>query len=290
MITNDTRYACGEILSLSVAEENDPPGFVTYLSQGIAVGALLMLPNPVWGVLLHPYYGVLFIGALPWFLALGGGFGIFEAIIIWACTYVARRRLNWALRIGIAFVVLAALIALFQLLFWERSPYEQPPSQTDYLIYIGWYVLAGVLFGLVIGSRIKPLNELARGVSPARWQVITAITGLVLRFTVVLLLLYMTVILAWLSRANTSHKQFVFAVITLIHFAAAAMIVFIRMPYWLLLPLAVIVNFPVAAYIKDVVAADDPASRAVALNYLVVWAAFLSCRVQLPFHGKKESE
>src|SRR6185369_2146452 len=136
----------------------------------------------------------------------------------------------------------------------------------------------GVFFGLLIGSRLKPLHELARGVSPPRWQVITAITGFVLRCAVVVFLLYSVLIAIWMSRANSSRKAFVFAIIALSHFSAAAIIIFVRMPFWLLLPLALIINFPIAAWINDVIAPDDVESRTVGLSYLVVWAAFLSCR------------
>lgn len=284
MSTSDSPFACGEILSSSLAKQSEAPEFVSFLSQGVAVGALLMLPTPIWGLLtVDPFYGLLFIPALPEYLLVGGAFGIIEAIIIWACTYIARHRLNVAWRIGIAVVTLTGLIALVRFVYWEPSPYARPVTQTTYLIYSGWYVLAGLSFGLLIGSRFKPLNELARGVSPGRWPVITAITGFVLRFAVVLFLLYSILIFIWNLRANSTRKEFVFAVIGLSYFIAAVIIIFVRMPFWLLLPLAVIVNFPVAASISDVIPPDDVTSRTVVLSYLVLWAAFLSCRVQLPF-------
>jgi hypothetical protein len=283
MITTDTPYVRGGILSLSPAEENEPPGFVTFLSQGVAAGALFMFQFLIGGLLTESaYYGLLFIGAVPRYLGIGAVFGGIQAIIIWACTYVAGRRIHVALRLAIAIVILVVLRVLIYFIYYEPPP-SDPQSQTRFFIYNGLFFLGGsLLFGLLIGSRFKPLHELARGVSPARWIVINAITGFVLRIAVVLFLLYSIVIMIWVSRANTSRKEFVFAVITLSYFIAAVIILFVRMPFWLLLPLAVIVNFPVAAYVNDVIEPKDPALRTITLSYLVLWAAFLSCRVQLP--------
>lgn len=284
MITTDTSYARGGILSLSPAQENEPPGFLIFLSQGVAAGALFTFQFLVWGLINESaYYGLLFIGALPRYLGIGAVFGGIQAIIFWACTYVAGRRIHVAWRPAIAIVILVGLRALIEVIYSEPSPYEKPPSQTEFFIYHGlFFFVGGALFGLLIGSRFKPLHELARGLSPARWPVITAITGFVLRFAVVLFLLYSIVIMIWVSRANTTRKDFVFAVISLSYFTAAVIILFVRMPFWLLLPLALIVNFPVVALINDVIQPDDVTSRTVALSYLVLWAAFLSCRVQLP--------
>ena len=283
MITTDAPYVSGEILSLSLAKKDERPGFVTFLSQGVTAGAPMMFSFLVWGLLSESaYYGLLFIGALPRYLGIGAAFGVIEAIVIWACTYVAGRRLNVALRLGIALMVLAVLRVLIYFIFWEPSPYDKPESQIQFLTYNGLYFFGGVIFGLLIGSRFKPLNELARGVSPPRWPVITAITGFILRFAVVLFLLYSILIFVWNLRANTSRKEFVFAAIALSYFIAAVIILFVRMPFWLLLSLALIVNFPVAASINDVIQPEDVVSRTIGLSYLVLWAAFLSCRAQLP--------
>ena len=185
MIASDTHqrppHVYGEILSLNVSEENEPPGFVRFLSQGTAVGAMLAFPTPVMGLLLNsPYYGPLFLAALPSYLAVGVGFGVIEAIIIWACTYVAARRLNVAFRAGIGIAVLAVLIVIVDFIYSQPS-YNRDVSRTEYLVHIGIYVVCGAIFGLVIGSRFQPLDELARGTSPPRWPVVTAITGFVLQ-------------------------------------------------------------------------------------------------------------
>ena len=266
-----------------ITNENEPPGFITFLSQGAAVGALLNFPTLVKGLLVNdPYYGALFLAALPEYLAIGVAFGVLEAIIIWACTYVVGHRINVILRAGIALTVLALLFVLVYLIYYEPSPYERKVSQTEYLVNIGTYIVCGVIFGLVIGSRFKPLAELARGTSPPRWPVITAITGFILRFAVILFLMYSILAFVWIVTANSTRKEFTFAVITLSHFVAALIIIFVRMPFWLLLPLAVIVNFPVVTLITDVLAPEEVATWYVAIVYLHLWAAFMLCRVSVP--------
>lgn len=279
MMTTDSPYACGEILSRSLAEQIEPPGFVSFLSQGIAAGGLMTFQFLVWGLVSESaYYGLLFLGALPRYLGIGAVFGSIEAMILWACTYVAGRRLNVAVRTGIALVVLIALRVLIYYIFYEPSPYENPQTQRQFLIYNGLYFSGALMFGLLIGSRIKPLHELTRGIFPARWPVITAITGFLLRAAVVYSLLFSILVVTWASKANSSRKEYVFAVIALSHFVAAAIILFVRMPFWLLLPLAVVINFPIATLITDVLAKDDNFTRTLALNDLVLWVAFLSCR------------
>jgi len=57
-------------------------------------------------------------------------------------------------------------------------------------------------------------------------------------------------------------------------------IVFTRMPFWLLVLLALLINFPVAALITDVL--TNEVLRGLVIAYLTVWAAFLLCRVSVP--------
>ena len=83
-------------------------------------------------------------------------------------------------------------------------------------------------------------------------------------------------------QCEPSPEEFSFAVIALGHFLAAVVIVFVRMPFWLLLPLALIINFPIAAYITDVLTDKEVALRNFSLAYLCVWGAFLLTRVRVP--------
>src|ERR1044072_4343929 len=85
-------YIYGEILSHSLIQSplNQLPGFGRCLSQGIVAGAFASFLFPVFAMLMHPEngYNFLLIAWLPYILATGMGFGIFEALAIWACCYI----------------------------------------------------------------------------------------------------------------------------------------------------------------------------------------------------------
>lgn len=275
----------GHNLSTDVyaAEAYEPPGIVRFLSQGAAVGAFLGYLAPVNGMLSHPQngYNYLLLIFFPDFVLSGMGFGIVEGIILWACTYMIGHRLNIALRATLGILVLAMLIYVYVVLF---EPSARPNEGTDYvLIYI--VIACGVLYGLVVGSRFHPFRELIRGTPTSHYPVMAAITGFALRIVVILGLMYSILDLIWAQQIEFRREDFVFAAIFVSHFLIAGFILFARMPFWLLLPLAIIVNFPVAVVITDVLTEEDVGTRAIALNYLALWGAFLSCRVSLP-HAK----
>ena len=264
------------------ASENELPGVGRFLWQGATVGALLAFLWPVAGLLsTSPYYGYLFVNALPWVLAAGIGFGVLEGILIWACTYLTGHRLHALVRAVIGVVVLALLLIAWDFVFSE-PPYDTEVSAARYLFNLGIYSTFGVIFGLVIGSRFDPLHELIRGTTPPRWSVLAAITGFALRIAVIFFLMLTVFILVWMLEGRAGRKELTFSVIAVSHFIAAAVIVFARMPFWLLLPLAIIVNFPIAVFVTDVLSPDAIESRVITLIYLHLWAAFLFCRMSVP--------
>jgi hypothetical protein len=280
-------YVYGEILSRSVylSEQSEPPGIGRCLSQGAAVGAFLGFLAPVGGMLSYPEngYNFLLMGYLPLILAYGIGFGVCEGVLIWGCTYLVGHRLNVVLRAVIGIVVLAILIIVYNLVFAEPSP--PPPengSGSNYLLLIGIYIAHGVLFGLVTGSRFRPIDELLRGTSPPQHLVLTGISGFALRVFVIFSLMesVLNLILS-LQGWRFSRIEFTFAVIALSHFMAAAVIVFVRMPFWLLLPLGLIVNFPIVAFITDVLQDDWVLFRYLTYFNLALWAIFLLSRWSL---------
>lgn len=282
-------YIYGEILSSDIyaAAENEPPGIVRFLSQGAAVGAFFGFLAPVNGMLSHPEngYNYLLMLFLPDFVLRGIGFGVVEGIMIWGCTYTFGHRLIVALRAGLGIVVFAMLLYVYVVLI-EPSPHPNDESGMDYFL-IRVVIVCGMLYGLVIGSRLHPLHELIRGIPDSNYTVMCAITGFALRIVVILGLMYSVLYLIWAQQGVFSRQDFTFAAIGISHFLLGGLILFARMPFWLLLPLAVIVNFPIAVAVTDVLTEKDVSVRAITLNYLVLWAAFLSCRVSLP-HAKRE--
>ena len=278
-------YRHGSILFAGVTTyKNDPPGIGRCLSQGATAGAVVGFFVPVYGLLSHPTngYNYLLVWALPLFLVFAIGFGVLEGAIIWACSHIVGHRLHVVQRAVLGVITLAILITGYDFLFAEPSTYRENVSAIEQAVFYGVQVGYGVLFGLVIGSRFEPVSELLRGTSPPRWLALTGITGFALRVVVVFGLMESVLKLIFELQWEPSLEEFSFALIALGHFLAAAVIVFARMPCWLLLPLALIINFPIAAYITDVLTEEEVGLRNISLIYLGLWAAFLLTRLHVP--------
>ena len=267
----------------------EPPGIGGFLSQGAFVGTLLGFALPVNGMLSHPEngYNFLLIAWLPYFLAGGIVFGLLVAVFIWAFTLLTSRRLIFRVPIGIL-VFLIFLIA-FIWIWVEPRPSESALSATDYLYFLSIYGAFGVVFGLVVGSRLRPGYELIRGILADRWPLMNALSGLLLRVFVIFSLMA-SILSLILSRQGDFHRaEFTFSVIAVSHFAVAVVIIFARIPFWLLLPLAIVINFPIVTLITDVLTEKQTEIRVLTLVYLHLWAAFLVCRVSL-LHKEQDNE
>ena len=274
----------GEILSSSLYQSSpryELPGIARFLSQGAFVGTLLGFTFPVHGLLSDPEngYNFLLITWLPYFLAGGMAFGLFVAVFIWAFTLLTGHRLIFRVPIGIV-VFLIFLIGLIW--FWVKPlPSENALSATDYLYLLRVYGAFGLVFGLVVGSKFRPHYELIRGTSTDRWPGLSGVTGLLLRVFVIFSLMVSILCLILSTQGDFHHKEFAFSVIAVSHFALAVVIIFARIPFWLLLPLAIIVNFPIVVFVTDALP-NVVGVRELTLIYLHLWAAFLLCRLSVP--------
>ena len=279
-------YRHGNILFANVATyQRNPPGIGRCLSQGAAVGVFVGFLSPVFSMLSHPEngYNFLLISYLPLLLAFGLAFGVLEGVLIWACNYIVGHRLHAVVRAVVGVISLAILLTGYNFLFAEPSPYREEVSTIDYVFFYGVYIGYGVLFGLVIGSRFEPVAELLRGTSPPQWLVVTGLTGLALRVFVIFGLMESVLNLIWtLQRERIPAAEFAFGVIALSHFIAGVVIIFVRMPFWLLLPLALIINLPIVALITDVLTEKEFPLQYITIGYLSLWAAFLLTRVRVP--------
>jgi hypothetical protein len=90
----------------------------------------------------------------------------------------------------------------------------------------------------------------------------------------------LTLTFIWMALTERYGHDFVFVTIALGHCLAATVIVFTRMPFWLLLLSAVFINFPVVVLITDVL--TNEIARSAVIVYLTLWTAFLLCRVSVP--------
>ena len=278
-------YSYGEILSRSMYQAPmwDLPGFGRFLTQGIVVGAFVSFVFTVIAMLAHPEngYNFLLIAWLPYILATGMGFGVFEGVLIWACSYIAGRRLHPLPRAGLGIVVLGILIVIFNY-FNSDAPVNHEASIKDWLRFIAFYGAIGAVFGLVSGSKFSPMSELLRGTTPPRWLVLNGITGFLLRVFMIYAMMESTLLLIWMTQLERPQHGFIFAAIALSHCIAAIVILFTRMPFWLLLLSALLINFPVAALITDVLTNEQILERNLIIAYLALWSTFLLCRVSVP--------
>jgi hypothetical protein len=279
-IISDPHY--GNIFSYRPDPRAELPSIGRFLSQGAVMGALLGFVWPIVGILAHPEngYNYLLVGYLPVFLAAGMLFGLCLGIPIWAVTFLVGHRLHLAVRAVIGAAMLPLLIVAYAAIFFEPSPYREELSITDSLLTIGIYAGCGLLCGLVIGSRFQPVRELIRGTKSEQWPVMNALTGFALRIIVLFALMFSALVLLLAFLPKFDRQDFMDAIFVFGPFAGAAIILFVRMPFWLLLPLALIVNFPLAVLVPY--EAGDIAGPTLRLNYFALWAAFLLCRWSVP--------
>ena len=275
-----------EVLSHSIYQVPQPklPGIGRFLSQGAAAGMIVYFLILLFLILLFvilrdpPHDSDFFfvIVFLPFVLVWGMLIGLFAGLVVWASTRLAGRRLNVAVRgaLGIVAAVMfaAALYSLFTALgancIWADS--------VVYLIYVG----SGVACCLITGSRLQPWRELVRGSAADKSRILTGITGLVLRVLLVCGLMESILAVICLLQ-NVAYRAY--GVIALGHFAIASAIVFARMKFWLLLPMALLVNLPTAWLIAVMLKNELPVYRYLAFAYLAIWAAFLLARWSLTY-------
>ena len=269
----------GEILSSYVYQSprDVVPGIGRFLSQGTAAGAVIYFLGQLTVLLLQPPdpygFNFVYVAFLPFALVWGMLIGLFEGLVTWACTKAVGRRLNIAARGTLGIVALVPLFVVLYLL----NDVDLTDRQA-----IAVYLSTGVAYGLVTGSRLQPWRELVRGSTAVKSRVLTAITGLVLRSLLILGL--MESILAIIcTLKDFKQKDFAFAFIALCHFAVASVIVFTRIKFWLLLQLALLVNFPVVLLITEVFKAEPAVYRYLTISYLAIWAAFLLARCSLTY-------
>ncbi len=109
---------------------------------------------------------------------------------------------------------------------------------------------------------------------------LTGFTGLFLRLAIIFFLMESTLAFLMELQSENSGRDFVLVSIALVHFIAASLIVFARLRFWLLLQLALVINFPLVAYVLEVAKDDEWLMWYAGVSYLIAWAAFLIVRSQ----------
>jgi hypothetical protein len=273
-------YIYGEILARSAYKAEidarfDRPRFGVYIAQGAATGAILeflfvviliiTVPNP---------YNFLFMYGLPVILVFGAGWGTVKALVIWTCAKLARRRVPWLIRCLIAAAVLTGLTRVFEVFF----PHE-PETQVDLSWIVGSAVFTALACGVVIGSNLNPWRAIVRGANfiVPRSTFVAGVTGLILRLFIAWAFMTAVMLMICSIQMNSTHKDVVWAILILCHLTAALLVVFIRMPYLLLLILSVLVTAPVVMFLAEFQHKLEWEFYPI-IGYLVAWIAFLLAR------------
>lgn len=281
MIETDERPAYMFPDTLSAYAQEEEPGAPRFLVQGAVIGAVLgflTLANVLYS---HPdvYNFFLLFSLLP-VLLNGLIFGAFDGSIVWACTRLAHHPLHFLLRGGIGIAVHFGVATFMMVLLEGRLIPQRDFSTWDYLWAIGLYLVFGLVFGLLVGSsRFDPWSELIRGTTTTREDgVAAAITGIALRVVVIFGFMQSVVYLIYEQQVNESREHTV-AVIAVVHFIAAVVLVFVRVRSWRLLQLALLVNAPVVLFLTDVVTTRTDPMWTLSIIYVAVWFAFLVTRL-----------
>ena len=278
----ETPARYGAILSQSVFVENSrPPGIGTFLSQGAAAGAIVYFFLPLIMVLLRPAgtWDLWFVVFLAIFELMGMVIGVIEALIVWVCTKIDGGNLTPVIRAAIPTGIAVLIAAGIYYRNVASSQYYIPSTlYTDVLIIAVYLVPPLVIIGFVTGSRLRPWRALTRGSEVTSSRMFTGITGVILRSLIVFGVMNSIIALGSILMAEFRRPDLIFAVIAFVHFVTAGVIVFARLRFWILVQLALIINFPVVLLITEVLNNEPAEMRYAPLGYLAIWAAFLLAR------------
>ena len=273
-------YIYGEILSriaytAEIEQRWDRPRFGLYIAQGAATGAVLEFLFVVLQIITVPNpYNFLFIWGLPVILGFGAGWGTVKALVIWTCAKLARRRVPWLIRSLIAAGVLTGLSRVSEVFF----PHEPgPPVSLSWLV--GSTVFVALTCGIVIGSNLNPWRALVRGagfIAP-KSAFLAGMTGFILRLAIVFAFMGAVLLMICTTQVNSTHKDVVWAIIIFCNLTVALLVVFIRMPFWLLLILSTLVTAPVVMLVAEFQYKLEWGFYLI-IGYLAVWIVFLLAR------------
>lgn len=204
------------------------------------------------------------------FLSLFGG--VPAGFIIWACTRSFAKPLHPAYRCVIA------LLVLFPGWLYVSSVAFVTTAEAR-LFLLAWLVLPTVSIGLLTHSRLLVGRELVRGGEAVRLitRVLAAVTGVLLRVTVVLLLMESVVASVYLYKTPDRHNELIWVLLFGGHFTVSLFVVFLRTDITMLSALSVIALLPaVIVFVK--LPGMTETLRYVFGAYFALWAMFVLTR------------
>ena len=209
---------------------------------------------------------------LACFLFLSLFAGVPAGFILWACTRADARPLHWAYRCVVALLV---LFPGWLYLGWIAFPF----TAVEKLWVLAWLLLSAVMIGVFTHSRLRVGAELVRGGEAVRQvsRVLAALSGVVLRLTVVLLFMESAVAAIYLYREPDRQDELIWTTLLCGHFAASLFVVFVRTNTGLLAILAAISLAPLIIALVTFPQMRETASY-VFHGYFALWATFLLSR------------
>lgn len=256
-------------------------GLATCLSQGLTTGAALIFVLAAVSLLYDNRDGYDFpvVVYFPLLLCYGLVPGFVEGLVMWICTRVAGRNLRWYTRLliaGLVFAIPYGVVLLVVFAAFLRTPY----AVVMFLIAVPIAGAIGVPFGLLTGSGFSPWRQLIRGDNslPAGSWFAAGVTGLVLRLAIAFFFMETLIALILIVQSESWRNEFIWAIVLLLHFVVALAIVFTRLDFRLLLPLALVANIPIALFLNYSLTIAQDFLLYLSIGYLGTWASFLIVR------------
>lgn len=266
----------------------------TFLSQGAVGGALGYFLLIVVAVVSYPSdYGIIYVPALPLILAVGAVVGSVVGVFVWLPGAILKRRLNFVFRCAIMLGVMASLTGA-SAYFTDQSVTEE----WNWLLVAGCACLFYLPIVLMTGSNIRSCRLLVYGAYQRRGHQSLG-TRLLIPFGLLLrgasifgLLECLLLLVLWSSNRREGWSAFpqqahvpaiVFA---MLYFAGSAYLSFRTPRKIFLLPAAILLNLPLAAWTLSLgrLGTDLPTDGTTLLAYallgfICLWALYTLGRV-----------
>ena len=204
------------------------------------------------------------------FLSLFGG--VPAGFIVWAWTRSSAKPLHPVYRCVIALLVLFPGWLYVSLVAFITTAEAK-------LFLLAWLLLPAVTIGLLTHSRLLVGRELVRGGEAVRLstRVLAAVTGVLLRVTVVVLFMEAVAVSVYLYKTPEGQDALIWILLLCGHFTASLFVVFLRSDIGLLTMLSVIALAPAIVLVAKLPGMTD-ALRYVCIGYFALWAMFLLTR------------
>lgn len=267
------------ITEQKVETKRQRAGLLSCLSQGVTTGSILIFLVTALSIVDRPdYYSFGVIQYFPLYLVYGVGTGLVQGLVLWACGRLVGHNLRWYMRMIVAGLVVAIPYTVMLLIVFSL---EVIKNQYSLFLLVALVMAAiGATFGLLTGSRFSPWRQLVRGDDslPVGSWLFTGATGLLLRVAIVFFLMVAFLAAIIVSNSRIWEAEFIWPILFLLHFQFAFAVAFLKLRFWMLLTLAVVLNIPVIILL-NYLAKEAPAFAVyICTGYLGAWVLFLISR------------